>query len=129
MAKKIVLKNHNTMTIMVTFFGQHYFHNVNLRFASIHIMKIMLTKKSDIIVHNIKMSMYETKIRDTLESFNQVFVFQTIYIILRINKSFLMIDDLSVSCMTFKLKLSFVLEVQFFFPFFRTFTNDHWFSP
>ena len=53
MAKKIVLKNHNTMTIMVTFFGQHYFHNVNLRFASIHIMKIMLTKKSDIIVHNV----------------------------------------------------------------------------
>ena len=54
MAKKVVLKNHDTMVIMVTFFGQHYFHNVNLRFASIHIMKIMLTKKSDIIVHNVR---------------------------------------------------------------------------
>ena len=35
MAKKKVLKNHDTMVIMVTFFGQHYFHNVD-----------------DIIVHN-----------------------------------------------------------------------------
>ena len=40
------------MPIMVTFFGQHYFHNVDLRFAPVNIMKIMLTKKSDIIVHN-----------------------------------------------------------------------------
>ena len=37
---------------MVTIFGQHYFHNVDLRYASINIMEIMLTKKSDIIVHN-----------------------------------------------------------------------------
>ena len=40
------------MTIVVTFFGQHYFHNVDLRFASVNIMKIMLTKKSDTIVHS-----------------------------------------------------------------------------
>ena len=40
------------MTIMVTIFGQHYFHNVDLRYASINIMEIMLTKKSDIIVHS-----------------------------------------------------------------------------
>ena len=41
------------MTIVVTFFGQHYFHNVDLRFASVNIMKIMLTKKSDTIVQNV----------------------------------------------------------------------------
>ena len=41
----IVSKNSDTMTIVVTFFGQHYFHNVALRYASVNIMKIMLTKK------------------------------------------------------------------------------------
>ena len=30
-------------------FGQHYFNNVNFRFAQIHIMKIMLTKVHDIL--------------------------------------------------------------------------------
>ena len=49
----IVSKNSDTMTIVVTFFGQHYFHNVDLRFASVNIMKIMLTKKSDTIVHSV----------------------------------------------------------------------------
>ena len=52
LVKIIVLKKHDTMTIVVTFFGQHYFHNVDLRFAPVNIMKIMLTKKSDTIVHN-----------------------------------------------------------------------------
>ena len=46
------------MTIVVTFFGQHYFHNVDLRFASVNIMKIMLTKKSDTIVHNVRKIIY-----------------------------------------------------------------------
>ena len=50
----IVSKNSDTMTIVVTFFGQHYFHNVDLRFASVNIMKIMLTKKSDTIVHSVQ---------------------------------------------------------------------------
>ena len=44
------------MTIVVTFFGQHYFHNVDLRFAPVNIMKIMLIKKSDTIVHSWKNS-------------------------------------------------------------------------
>ena len=52
LCQMIVSKNHDTMTIVVTFFGQHYFHNVDLRFASVNIMKIMLTKKSDTIVHS-----------------------------------------------------------------------------
>ena len=51
------------MTIMVTIFGQHYFHNVDLRYASINIMEIMLTKKSDIIVQNdLKNLSFGTKI-------------------------------------------------------------------
>ena len=33
-------------------FGQHYFHNVYIRFAHIHIMKIMLTDIHDIFPHN-----------------------------------------------------------------------------
>ena len=43
---------HDIMRIMVVNIGQHYFHNVYIRFAHIHIMKIMVTDIHDIFPQN-----------------------------------------------------------------------------
>ena len=45
------------MEIMVVNIGQHYFHNVDFRFAQNHIMKIMLTNIHDTIPHNVTINL------------------------------------------------------------------------